>query len=72
MFDCINARRLLPMPDYFPGAILPPHLSSFVEEKEGDYVPPEKRALLGEETGEQAGDSGMTSHEINYRSDMTG
>lgn len=24
------------------GSILPPHLSPFVEEKEGDYVPPER------------------------------
>ena len=48
VFDCINARRLLPVEDYLPGAILPPHLSPFVEEKEGDYVPREKRALMGE------------------------
>ena len=24
------------------GSILPPHFSPFVEEKEGDYVPPER------------------------------
>ncbi len=24
------------------GSVLPPHLSPFVEEKEGDYVPPER------------------------------
>lgn len=26
----------------FSGSVLPPHLSPFVEEKEGDYVPPER------------------------------
>ena len=26
----------------FIGSVLPPHLSPFVEEKEGDYVPPER------------------------------
>lgn len=26
----------------FVGSVLPPHLSPFVEEKEGDYVPPER------------------------------
>lgn len=45
VFDCVNNKRLLPIEDYFIGVELPPHLSPFVEEKEGDYVPPEKEAL---------------------------
>ena len=47
VFDCINARRILPVSDYFPDTILPPHLSPFVDETEtGEYVPPEKQRLL--------------------------
>uniref|UniRef100_A0AAY5EX71 Pescadillo homolog n=1 Tax=Electrophorus electricus TaxID=8005 RepID=A0AAY5EX71_ELEEL len=46
VYDCVNARMLLPVEDYFVGVTLPPHLSPFVEEKEGDYVPPEKLKLL--------------------------
>jgi len=42
IFDSINARKLLPVDGYLPGSVLPPHLSPFVEEKEGDYVPPER------------------------------
>ncbi|KAK4337267.1 hypothetical protein RND71_043265 [Anisodus tanguticus] len=45
IFDSVNAKKLLPIEDYFPGVELPPHLSPFVEEKEGDYVPEEKEAL---------------------------
>ncbi|KAJ8312051.1 hypothetical protein KUTeg_009424 [Tegillarca granosa] len=51
VFDCVNAKMLLPMEDYFPGAVLPPHLSPFVEEQEGEYVPPEKQALLNKQQG---------------------
>ncbi|KAK0416073.1 hypothetical protein QR680_012283 [Steinernema hermaphroditum] len=42
VFDCLNARRLLPVAKYLPGETLPPHLSPFVEEKAGDYIPPER------------------------------
>lgn len=46
VFDCVNNAILLPVEDYFPGVILPPHLSPFVENADGDYVPPEKLVLL--------------------------
>jgi pescadillo protein len=46
VFDCINARLRLKEADYFMGADLPAHLSPFVEEKEGDYMPPERQLLL--------------------------
>lgn len=46
VFDCINMRMLLPVKDYLIGATLPPHLSPFVNEKKGDYVPPDKIKLL--------------------------
>ncbi|EPY80181.1 pescadillo isoform 1-like protein [Camelus ferus] len=52
VFDSVNARLLLPVADYFPGVQLPPHLSPFVSEKEGDYVPPEKLKLLALQRGE--------------------
>lgn len=37
--DCINARKIVKASLYEPGSTLPPHLSPFVEAKEGDYVP---------------------------------
>ena len=46
VFDCINENMLLPVDEYLPGAILPPHLSPFVEEGQGGYVPPEKKRLI--------------------------
>ena len=55
VFDSVNARMLLPVEDYFPGVILPPHLSPFVEEEEGDYVPPEKQKMLDREKGVDSG-----------------
>lgn len=51
VFDCINARAIRPLENYFPGAILPPHLSPFDTEREGDYLPPEKRKFLDMEKG---------------------
>ena len=55
VFDSVNARMLLPVEDYFPGVILLPHLSPFVEEEEGDYVPPEKQKMLDREKGVDSG-----------------
>ncbi len=46
VYDCFNERRRLPVERYFPGAVLPPHLSPFVEERPGDYVPPERLEQL--------------------------
>ncbi|XP_068017978.1 pescadillo homolog [Melanerpes formicivorus] len=52
VFDSVNAKMCLPVADYFPGVLLPPHLSPFVTEQEGDYVPPEKLKLLALQRGE--------------------
>ncbi|GBM46341.1 Pescadillo [Araneus ventricosus] len=51
VYDSVNAGMLLNEKPYMPGAELPPHLSPFVEEKEGDYIPPEKLALLDLQKG---------------------
>ena len=40
---------MLPVEEYFLGVDLPPHLSPFVQEEEGDYIPPERQAILDEE-----------------------
>ena len=53
VFDCINQRHLLPLDEYLPGSTLPPHLSPFVQEQEGDYVPPEQEALRQQEEEEE-------------------
>ncbi|KAF7819534.1 pescadillo-like protein [Senna tora] len=40
IYDCVNARIILPTEDYIVGRIPPPHLSPFVDnEEEGAYVP---------------------------------
>ena len=39
---------MLPVEDYFPEVDLPAHLSPFVKEEEGDYIPPERQAMLDE------------------------
>ncbi|KAI4896542.1 hypothetical protein NFI96_020268 [Prochilodus magdalenae] len=54
VYDSVNAKVLLPVEDYFMGVTLPPHLSPFVEEKEGDYVPPERLKLLALQRGEKS------------------
>ncbi|CDQ85954.1 unnamed protein product [Oncorhynchus mykiss] len=57
VFDSVNAKIRLPVEDYFLGVTLPPHLSPFVEEKDGDYVPPEKLKLMALQRGEKHGKS---------------
>lgn len=47
IFDSVNARELLPVEKYLMGAILPPHLSPFIEGRQDQtYIPPEERALM--------------------------
>ena len=70
VFDCVNYRKLLPVEDYFPGVELPPHLSPFVQEEEGDYIPPERQAMLEEEkrTGEGASEEEEEGERLMSRS----
>uniref|UniRef100_A0A671PI06 Pescadillo homolog n=1 Tax=Sinocyclocheilus anshuiensis TaxID=1608454 RepID=A0A671PI06_9TELE len=58
VYDCVNEKILLPVEEYFLGVTLPPHLSPFVEESEGDYVPPEKLKLLALQRGEKPQEEG--------------
>jgi len=57
VFDCVNAQCLLPIDEYVPGAVLPPHLSPFVEEKSDDYIPPERKEILKKEKEQLLGDA---------------
>ncbi|XP_051888372.1 pescadillo [Pristis pectinata] len=63
VFDCVNCKTLLPVEDYFLGVTLPPHLSPFVEEKDGDYIPPEKLKLLAIQRGESTYENETESEE---------
>ncbi|NWY04198.1 PESC protein, partial [Nothoprocta ornata] len=63
VFDSVNAKLCLPVADYFPGVLLPPHLSPFVTEQEGDYIPPEKLKLLALQRGEQPGEESEEEEE---------
>ncbi|KAK2121377.1 mRNA-binding ribosome synthesis protein [Saguinus oedipus] len=72
VFDSVNARLLLPVAEYFPGVQLPPHLSPFVTEKEGDYVPPEKLKLLALQRGEDPGNLNESEQEEEEDDDNEG
>ncbi|XP_010008274.1 PREDICTED: pescadillo homolog, partial [Nestor notabilis] len=63
VFDSVNAKLCLPVADYFPGVLLPPHLSPFVTEQEGDYIPPEKLKLLAMQRGEEPGEESEEEEE---------
>lgn len=46
VFDCVNMKQLLATQKYFLGAVLPPHLSPFVDpNREEAYIPREEKAL---------------------------
>ncbi|KAJ1915982.1 mRNA-binding ribosome synthesis protein nop7 [Mycoemilia scoparia] len=49
VYDSVNAGRLLNAENYAIGAKLPPHLSPFVEYKDGDYVPEAAHNFLAAE-----------------------
>eukprot|EP00123_Amoebidium_parasiticum_P009005 comp19149_c0_seq1/m.21824 comp19149_c0_seq1/g.21824 ORF comp19149_c0_seq1/g.21824 comp19149_c0_seq1/m.21824 type:complete len:598 (-) comp19149_c0_seq1:435-2228(-) len=66
VYDCVNARKLLPAEDYAPGQLLPPHLSPFVEAGENDYDPT-RPTRKPEDDGEQQQDS---DEEETYQREM--
>uniref|UniRef100_A0A0D6QUE6 Pescadillo homolog n=1 Tax=Araucaria cunninghamii TaxID=56994 RepID=A0A0D6QUE6_ARACU len=39
VYDCVNARLILPTEDYFVGRVPPPHLSPFVDDEAEGYLP---------------------------------
>ncbi|GLJ44207.1 hypothetical protein SUGI_0922970 [Cryptomeria japonica] len=39
IYDCVNARLILPTEDYMVGRVLPPHLSPFVNNEVEGYLP---------------------------------
>jgi len=63
VYDCVNARVLLPVQKYFIGAKLPSHLSPFVVESEGEYIPPERLALKNLQALDSLQDNNQESEE---------
>ncbi|XP_049619420.1 pescadillo [Syngnathus scovelli] len=72
VYDSVNAKIVLPVEDYFMGVTLPPHLSPFVEEKEGDYVPPEKLKMMALQRGEKPAQQSDEEEEESEEEDEEG
>lgn len=70
VFDSVNWRKLLPVDEYSPGAVLPPHLSPFVAEGAEDYVPPERAVQLEEEEEEE--EEGKENDELDAVRNVSG
>ncbi|KAI1725296.1 pescadillo like protein [Ditylenchus destructor] len=54
IFDCFNARELLPASKYAPGEMLPPHLSPFGENNIREYIEEEIEKNLKETVNDSA------------------
>ncbi|XP_063713403.1 pescadillo homolog [Symsagittifera roscoffensis] len=55
VFDCVNARSLIPMEPYFPGKTLPPHVSPFTADASRNatsYIPVESQLLARKKAAE--------------------
>lgn len=64
VFDSVNQRELLPVDKYLLGAVLPPHLSPFINKTlDQKYVPPEELALKNPKSNEEAEESFESSDE---------
>lgn len=53
VYDCINNKILLPIAEYAPGKILPPHLSPFTDAKADGGYKPERQIELEKLKGDQ-------------------
>lgn len=70
IFDSVNAAEVLPIERYLMGAILPPHLSPFLDEtRDQRYKPPEELELLGLEVPAQLKKAQETSDGSDEESD---
>lgn len=73
VYDSINMRMLLPTAEYLIGSKLPPHLSPFVNEKRGDYVPPDKVKMMNlrkQFEAEKAAEERVAKGEAGVESDL--
>ncbi|XP_055712967.1 pescadillo homolog [Phlebotomus papatasi] len=71
VFDSVNRRTLLPTNQYFLGVELPPHLSPFTSDEQGNvYVPPEEKALKDPELPEEDKISEISESESDEDEDM--
>ena len=79
VFDCVNKNKLLPTTKYGPGCALPPHLSPFIDERPGEYVPRDAQAddVAGDVGSEEASQSSefeeaSASFETELQAEMAG
>lgn len=63
VYDSINFHKLLPTDKYSPQSALPPHLSPFTRDGEGDYIPPDKMMLAEDKTEEEEEEEGEEEEE---------